>query len=295
MKRIPVLFCVLLLLVSLLSGCVVRPETNTSDPDNSVASGGSTVTDSGNTETEKPGLAELQKKFAQSNGVVAVAFIGYIDSESSEVDIRAYVQESKTGKAYPFLRDLPLYMAEGQELYAIVPIPSVGELTLYSAYRTDSGELAHDPDHPLAQGGPGEALLLRCNPSEIFSNVRIAASDGGGAILFSPELSMENGHLAQIVGVYDFSVYEEMPDEHSVEAAMELFRENEKIKAFLQQGMKLMYTGDKQLVNGRTCLLFALGTDHDGHFVREQLYGVCDNLIYVYDVVNNTWSVLDLE
>lgn len=26
-----------------------------------------------------------------------------------------------------------------------------------------------------------------------------------------------------------------------------------------------------------------LGTDHDDQFVREQLYGVCDNLIYIHD------------
>ena len=53
-----------------------------------------------------------------------------------------------------------------------------------------------------------------------------------------------------------------------------------------------MYTGDTQMIEGRTCLLFVLGTDSEGQFVRERYYGVCDNLIYVYDAVSDTWAVL---
>ena len=37
-------------------------------------------------------------------------------------------------------------------------------------------------------------------------------------------------------------------------------------------------------------LLFALGTDHGDQFVREQLYGVCDNLIYIHDAESTEWS-----
>ena len=47
--------------------------------------------------------------------------------------------------------------------------------------------------------------------------------------------------------------------------------------------MNLMYIGDRQFIDGHTCLLFALGTDHGDHFVREQLYGVCGNLIYIHN------------
>ena len=53
-----------------------------------------------------------------------------------------------------------------------------------------------------------------------------------------------------------------------------------------------MYTGNTQMIEGRTCLLFALGTDKEDQFVRERYYGVCDNLIYVYDAVSDTWAVL---
>ena len=120
----------------------------------------------------------------------------------------------------------------------------------------------------------------------------IAATDGGGAIDFRPSLSMENGHLQETAGVYDFSIYEETPDERSVQIATEILSEADEVKLALESGMKIMYTGDTQMIEGRTCLLFVLGTDSEGQFVRERYYGVCDNLIYVYDAVSDTWAVL---
>ena len=73
---------------------------------------------------------------------------------------------------------------------------------------------------------------------------------------------------------------------------MELLRGQKEIQEALQRGMKPLYTGDVQMIEGRTCLLFALGTDREDQFVRERYYGVCDNLIYVYDAVSDTWTIL---
>ena len=56
--------------------------------------------------------------------------------------------------------------------------------------------------------------------------------------------------------------------------------------------MQLVYTGDKQLVEGKTCLLYAVGTDRDGQFVREQIYGVSGGYVYAYDALNDVWVVL---
>ena len=184
-------------------------------------------------------------------------------------------------------------MAEGQELYAIIPPNDKGRITVYASAITENGQYTDDRAHPLHEGNPGEALLLRCNLSEIYSNVLISATDGGGAVLFRPSLSMENGHLQETAEVYDFSVYEEMPDERSIEIATELLLEADEVKFAVESGMKIMYTGDTQMIEGRTCLLFALGTDREEQFVRERYYGVCDNLIYAYDAVSDTWSVLE--
>ena len=290
MRKAFCLFCTVILLVCSLCGCVNSPGEN---PGGDTIPDGSTVKDPDGTGTEEAAFAELQKKIAQSGSAVAVAFIGYVDSESSEADLRAYVAGSETGKEYPSLSSAPLYMAEGQELYAIIPPNDKGTIIVYPSMITEDGEYADDKSNPLHVGEPGEPLLLRCNLSEIYSNVLIAATDGGGAMDFRPSLSMENGHLQEIAGVYDFSTYEEVPDERSIQIATELLLETEEVKQAVMQGMKVMYTGDTQWIEGRPCLLFALGTDSEEQFVRERYYGVCDNLVYSYDAISDTWSTVE--
>ena len=268
------------------------PGNNTSDSDESKIPGGSSVTtEPDGAEPNDISLDALQNKISQNSIAVGVAFIGYVNSESTEADLRAYLAGSETGKKYPFLSSAPLVITEGQELYAIVPPNKKATITVYPSSVTEDGEYADDRSNPLCIGEPGEPLLLRCNLSEIYSNVLISATDGG-AIDFHPSLSMENGHLQEITGVYDFSVYEETPDERSVQIATEILLEADEVKAAVKGGMKIMYTGDTQWIEGRPCLLFVLGTDKEDQFVRERYYGVCDNLIYVYDAVSDTWAVL---
>ena len=261
MKKVFCLFFTAVLLVCFLCGCSVLPEKKPSYPDGSQISDGSSLKEPDSTNAEDPALTALQQKINYYSKGAGVAFIGYVDSESSEVDLRAYYAGSETGKAYPDLVHAPLYMAEGQELYAIVPPCAAGRITVYASAMNENGQYADDREHPLHSGKPGEPLLLRCNLSEIYSNVLISATDGGGAVLFRLSLSMENGHLQETAEVYDFSVYEKMPDESSVQIATELLLEADEVKFAVESGMKIMYTGDTQMIEGRTCLLFALGTD----------------------------------
>lgn len=292
MKRIVLLFCTVILLIYSLCGCTASPENNYSIPGGDIITGSNTVEDPDDMNTQENAFAALQKKIAQSGSVVAIAFIGYVDSESSEVDLRDYTASSETGKEYPDLSNATLYMTEGQELYAIVPANEKGTIKVYRSSMTENGKYADDKSSPLCVGEPGKALLLRCNLSEIYSNVLITATNGGGAIDFRPSLSMENGHLQEITGVYDFSVYEKAPDERSVQIATEILMETDEVKQAVKQGMKVMYTGDTQWIEGRPCLLFAMGTDSEEQFVRERYYGVCDNLVYVYDAVSDKWALL---
>lgn len=142
------------------------PGEKTSYPDENQASDGSSPKEPNNTNAEDPALTALQQKINHHSKGAGVAFIGYVDSESSEVDLRAYYAGSETGKAYPDLVRAPLYMAEGQELYAIIPPNDKGTIIVYPSTMTDDGEYADDKSNPLCIGEPGEALLLRCNLSE---------------------------------------------------------------------------------------------------------------------------------
>ena len=292
-KETVMLLLVSILLVGSLSGCEVVLNGNPAHTEGSESVSVGSETEPTETEGEETtSLMLLQNQIAQSGSTVGVAFIGYVSYDSSDDDLYTYLSFSTLGNEYPFLSEASLLMNEGEELYAIVPTSPAGQLKVLFADMTDGGEPEYDYNNPIYVGSPGEALLLRCNVSEIYSNVRIIASDGGGAFDFSPSLSMMNGQLTEIAGVYDFSLYVEQPDENSVRIAMELLQEVDDIRAALENGMKLLYTGDSQLIAHRNCMLFALGTEHDEHFVREQLYGVCDNLIFAYDAVNDTWNVL---
>ena len=299
MKRKALLLFAVIILVCSLCGCVVLPGEKNPYPDGTDTSADSSVKDTDDTDdtdddttADDASLTALQTEINQSGSVAGIAFIGYVDSESSEIDLRTYYESSQTGKNYPGLAYAPLYMTEGQELYAIVPPCDKGKITVYASGVTEDGQYTEDRTQPLYEGKNGVPLLLRCNLSEIYSNVLITVTDGGGTIDFRPSLTMENGHLQDTAGVYDFSIYEETPDERSVQIATEILLETDEGKDAVEGGMKIIYTGDTQIIEGRTCLLFALGTDREDQFVRERYYGVCDNLIYVYDAVSDTWAVL---
>ena len=292
MKKVFCLFFTAVLLVCFLCGCSVLPGEKISYPDENQVSDGSSPKEPDSTNAEDPALTALRQKMNHHSKGAGVAFIGYVDSQSTEAELRGYIADGKAGKSYPFILNAPMFLTEGQELYAIIPPNDKGTIIVYPSTMTDDGEYADDKSNPLCTGEPGEALLLRCNLSEIYSNVLIAVTDGGGALDFRPLLSMGNGRLQEIIGVYDFSIYEEAPDERSVRIATEILLEADEVKDAVEHGMKVMYTGNTQMIEGRTCLLFALGTDRGDQFIRERYYGVCDNLIYVYDAVSDTWAVL---
>ena len=238
---------------------------------------------------EELSLELLQDEIMQSGNKVGLAFLGYVDSQSSEVDLRDYIMYSDAGSKYPFLLMSGLLMVEGQELYVIVPPDETTSITVYASGVNEWGEYVDDTSMPLGENWPGEPLLLQCNLSEIYSNVLIVVNDGSETIAFRPSLSMEDGHLVEIPGAYDFSIYPNVPDESDVSSAMDRLVQLEEIDAAMKRGMKLLYTGDVQMVAGQNCLLFALGTDTGDQFVREFYYAVSDNYIFTYDAVNDMW------
>ncbi len=264
---------------------------STAAAETDVVTNASTVTD--NMETTNSDLNDLRKTIAQNGGAVGVAFVGYVKNESTEMNLRTYLTDSEIGKTYSFLTDAPLFMTEGQELYAIVPVNDKGKITVYASELTDNGEYSDNKNNPLYAGEPGQVILLRCNLSEIYCNVLVTATDGGGAVEFRPAVSLRDGHLQECTGVYDFSVYSDDEGlQDDVMNAYGLLLETDEVKYRIDSGMTLQYTGQTQVIDGRTCYVYALGTDHDDQFVREFFYGVCGDFIYAYDAVGDTWNRL---
>ena len=242
-----------------------------------------------------PELEQLQEEISRSGSMAGLAFVGYVGGIDAEEDLRSYLLDSDIGIENPFLPEAALVMAGGDELYAVVPPNESGTVTVYASGITERGdhlEYLEDKSTPLYEGTPGEAVLVRCNVSEIYSNVLITVTDGGGAMDFRPCLSMENGHIAETPGVYDFSIYLDEPDGMEVQLAMERLMQVPEVRTLMQQGMQLMYGDQTERVEGQNCLLFVLGTDHEDHFVQEFFYGVSEDSIFLYDVLNDVWIYL---
>ena len=109
-------------------------------------------------------------------------------------------------------------------------------------------------------------------------------------------LSGMDGHLVA-ENFYDFSIYSDYGDDSEAEdknvaIAREILLESREVQYYINIGMSVQYTGQSREIDGRPCWIFALGTNRDDQFVRERYYGVCDNLVYFYDALNDTWEAL---
>ena len=55
----------------------------------------------------------------------------------------------------------------------------------------------------------------------------------------------------------------------------------------------MLFVGERQNIDGETCVLIALGTDHEEYFVRELYYAVAPSgTIYTYDLFTDSWNVV---
>ena len=281
-------------------GCSVKIEPSVPDATTGTKESESTVTTTEPT-TEKPteedkALSALRREIGKKNCKAGIAYLGYVDSNAGVGDLRKSIKGSDLAEKYPFLCELfdsNFVAHEGTELYAVVPQSSDYTVTVYESKMTDSGEYKDNKKRVIYRSKPGDIVILRCNVSELYSNVLISVSKKSDSLEFHPVLSMVDSRIATEEGCYDFSDYDSNENERkNIKIASELLSEADVVQYYIDKGMTLQYTGETRVIDGRSCWIFALGTDHGDRFVREFYYGVCDNLIYSYDAVSDKWSVL---
>ena len=291
-KYIITLLIALIMLTS-ASGCRAKP-TDNSDLTESQTTGTSPAT----TVQKDTDLSKLQKTILDNKEAVGIAYIGYVGHEANEKEVLNFVKNSQYADKYDFLCESPLVNAGGAELYAVVIADVKYSASVYRAEITDNGEYSVKTDDALYNysGNGIDYFLLRCNESEIHSNVSLYFKKGNNSFSVFPMLSGMDGHLVA-EKFYDFSVYTDYvnnsePEDRNVEIAREILSESQEVQYYINIGMSVQYTGEIREIDGRPCWIFALGTDRDDQFVRERYYGVCDNLIYFYDTLNDKWEVL---
>ena len=212
--------------------------------------------------------------------------------------------------AYPFLQDGTVVDAGGYEIYAIVPGDDC-RVSVYPAQPTEEGEYLDDLNSPYYRGQENEIIILRCNVSEIHSNVMVSVQKQNMSIQYHPMVSLKDGHLAAETHCYDFSIYynwdeydpeynpeheSECNPEHdsalNIKIAREQLSETDEVSYYLGLGMSLWYTGTEEYIEGRNCPVFVLGTDHEDHFTKEHYYAVGGNVVYYYDPSGDAWLLL---
>ena len=282
-----------LIILALVSGCTKKQSDKHDLTENGTADIALETTVQNDTD-----LSRLQKTILENNESVGIAYIGYVGYEANEQDVYRFANNSQYADRYDFLYNSPLVNAGGAELYAVVIADTEYLASVYRADITDNGEYSVNTDDALYDySGKGiDYFLLRCNESEIHSNVSLYFKKGNDSFSIFPMLSGMDGHLAA-GRFYDFSIYTDYvesvePEDKDVKIATELLLESEEVQYYINMGMSVQYTGQINEIEGRPCLIFVLGTNRDDQFVRERYYGVCDNLIYFYDALNDTWEVL---
>ena len=240
-------------------------------------------------------LAILQDIIRENECQAGMAFLGYTYEGAEAAEILEYTRQGEVAAAYPFLQDGTVVDAGGYEIYAIVPGDDC-RVSVYPAQPTEEGEYLDDLNAPYYTGKENEIIILRCNVSEIHSNVMVSVQKQNMSVQYHPMVSLKDGHLAAETHCYDFSIYYNWDEydpgydsELDIRIAREQLSETDEVSYYLGLGMSLWYTGTAEYIEGRNCPVFVLGTDHEDHFTKEHYYAVGDNVVYYYDPSGDAW------
>ena len=240
-------------------------------------------------------LAILQDIIRENECQAGMAFLGYTYEGAEAAEILEYTRQGEVAAAYPFLQDGTVVDAGGYEIYAIVPGDDC-RVSVYPAQPTEEGEYLDDLNSPYYRGQENEIIILRCNVSEIHSNVMVSVQKQNMSVQYHPMVSLKDGHLAAETHCYDFSIYYNWDEydpgydsELDITIAREQLSETDEVSYYLGLGMSLWYTGTEEYIEGRNCPVFVLGTDHEDYFTKEHYYAVGDNVVYYYDPSGDAW------
>ena len=243
-------------------------------------------------------LAILRDIIRENEYQVGMAFLGYTYETAEASDILEYTKMEEVAAAYPFLQEGTVVDAGGYEIYAIVPGCDC-KISVYPTQITEDGEYLDDLNAPYYIGQEDEIIILRCNMSEIHSNVMVSVQKQNMSVQYHPMVSLKDGHLATEAYCYDFSIYHDWEEYHSeddssldINIAREVLSQTDEVRYYLGLGMSLWYTGTEEYIEGRNCPVFVLGTDHEDYFTKENYYAVGDNVVYYYDVTGDAWLLL---
>lgn len=157
----------------------------------------------------RDGLENYYRGEIKDNGAeLGVAYIGCAGNYAGQYLVELFEDTKKEFEELKFMGELGkchVVKQPGEEVYVLVP---ADKNYVISVYERDWGDF--DPDiYPkrgrlLYKAAPGEVVIVRCNQSDIMSNVEISMDMNGKEFVYNPRMSLENGCLETDLGVYDF-------------------------------------------------------------------------------------------
>ncbi len=300
-RKIQILLTVPMLCVLVFSGCEAKkPNNETSASDTSQSSVmaetvGAVENKNSTTafaQTESIELKALREKIKSENKSVGVAFVDYVGGSLSDEDVATYFEHTEILKEYPFLKDAQMKVLSGEQLFVFVPADEKGVITLYATDLTDEGEVEVKKDKAIYVGKAGMPLAVRCNVSEVYSNILVSVTDGDKTCEFHPTVSLADGVTLDLQdGCYDFSI--DNIRKHQDEAYYILSNNVAEVKEALDNGYDIVDDGDFYFCN-QMMIRYKLGkyNENGDGFVCKKQYAVSFDAIYAQDPESHQWYVI---
>lgn len=228
-KKEGMILTILVLLCSFLTGCdlldIRDGGLGMTNPDYVEPEEESTVSD----HTESPALGELKNKDRDSwlteagkvslleeqewlrdyGAVFGAAFLGYT------ADYSFPGKEYQRNETYPYLEGIPedhIVEYTGDEWYVIVPSEDGWKISIESC-RWNNDFTESSIEDLLWESDDGLPLVLQCNLSDLYSNVRITARKGNREIFWYPYYLSYAGEIETTDGVMQLLSGSYMPEE----------------------------------------------------------------------------------
>ncbi len=181
----------------------------------------SEVQETSDKELEKWNPAIMQRQMLFDEGYVAgVLFLGYVDAGAGDLDDdRDYYQSIFEEQGYledfPFLAEIPasnfVHIEYGQELYCIIPQDETAAVSVNQWIVNEKNDFKGESGEVLYHSENGSPILLKCNVSEIVSDVEVLIVDNkGNKLQWCPYISGMDGHVVAEAAegeIFDFTSY----------------------------------------------------------------------------------------
>lgn len=156
-------------------------------------------------------LDTLQARTQRYQDVCATAYIAYIP-DGGYNEFMTFARKNQILEQIPFLADIPeenTVMASGGEWYVLVPSDDTVRFTVSECVLEETSFTLVAGKELLALEA-GKCVLLRGNVSDIYPSfmVTVTAADGR-EVMYAPGLSLMDGSLQVVDGIYDFTEYQE--------------------------------------------------------------------------------------